>query len=46
MQLPILGNGLTHPHVIMWQIKQMPIISKRNWNQCLNKKLMGIKFSC
>ena len=23
----------------------MPIISGKNWNQCLNKKLLGIKFS-
>ena len=42
-QLPRLGNGLTHSHVTMWQMKQMPIIFGRNWNQFLNKKTVGNK---
>ena len=31
MQLPTLRNGL------IWKMKQIPIISRRNWNQHLTK---------
>lgn len=37
MQLPTLRNGLIQPHFIIWKMKQIPIISRRNWNQHLTK---------
>ena len=32
MQLLTLGNGSIYPHVIIWQMKQMSIIFRRNWS--------------
>ena len=32
MQLLTLGNGSIYPHVIIWKMKQMSIIFRRNWS--------------